>query len=188
MKSWSQLILQKVPDKISASQFLLVLLTLDSNLYHIFYTISFYTIIVQKNRTLFHKLFPPLSHRNVALSFFPFILASSLMQCYSIVNNFSGGNTMIDKKLIPVKGLKKEPFSGSHFGMRYYFCADDTKENFLVFVYPRMEWMLRFPGFWSSTMHAGISGTLFPKTRCISSIRLPNSKKSISSFLYFHYI
>lgn len=136
MKSWSQLILQKVPDKISASQFLLVLLTLDSNLYHIFYTISFYTIIVQKNRTLFHKLFPPLSHRNVALSFFPFILASSLMQCYSIVNNFSGGNTMIDKKLIPVKGLKKEPFSGSHFGMRYYFCADDTKENFLVFVYP----------------------------------------------------
>ena len=43
---------------------------------------------------------------------------------------------MIDKKLIPVKGLKKEPFSGSHFGMRYYFCADDTKENFLVFVYP----------------------------------------------------
>lgn len=136
MKSWSQLILQKVPDKISASQFLLVLLTLDSNLYHIFYTISFYTIIVQKNRTLFHKLFPPLSHRNVALSFCPFILASSLMQCYSIVNNFSGGNTMIDKKLIPVKGLKKEPFSGSHFGMRYYFCADDTKENFLVFVYP----------------------------------------------------
>lgn len=69
MKSWSQLILQKVPDKISASQFLLVLLTLDSNLYHIFYTISFYTIIVQKNRTLFHKLFPPLSRSNVALSF-----------------------------------------------------------------------------------------------------------------------
>ena len=36
---------------------------------------------------------------------------------------------MIDKKLIPVKGLKKN-LSGSHFGMRYYFCADDTKENF----------------------------------------------------------
>lgn len=71
MKNWSQLILQKMPDKISASQFLLVLLTLDSNLYHIFYTISFYTIIVQKNRTLFHKLFPPLSHRNVTLSFCP---------------------------------------------------------------------------------------------------------------------
>ena len=34
---------------------------------------------------------------------------------------------MIDKKLIPVKGLKKEPFSGSHFGMRYYFCADERK-------------------------------------------------------------
>ena len=51
-----------------------------------------------------------MSHRNVALSFCPFILASSLMQCYSIVNNFSGGNTMIDKKLIPVKGLKKNPF------------------------------------------------------------------------------
>ena len=43
---------------------------------------------------------------------------------------------MIDKKLIPVKGLKKNPFQVSHFGMRYYFCADDTKENFLVFVYP----------------------------------------------------
>lgn len=130
MKNWSQLILQKMPDKISASQFLLVLLTLDSNLYHIFYTISFYTIIVQKNRTLFHKLFPPLSHRNVALSFCPFILASSLMQCYSIVNNFSGGNTMIDKKLIPVKGLKKEPFSGSHFGMRYYFVLTIQKKTF----------------------------------------------------------
>ena len=65
MKNWSQLILQKMPDKISASQFLLVLLTLDSNLYHIFYTISFYTIIVQKNRTLFHKLFPELLEQGI---------------------------------------------------------------------------------------------------------------------------
>lgn len=116
---------------------------------------------------------------------------------------------MIDKKLIPVKGLKKEPFSGSHFGMRYYFCADDTKENFLVFVYPE-PWSFEktpdeqktqntFP-ITEDGMDAAISwlleqydarrdsGTLFPKTRCISSIRLPNSKKSISSFLYFHYI
>lgn len=43
---------------------------------------------------------------------------------------------MIDKKLIPVTGLKKEPFSGSHCGMRYYFCIEETKETFLVFVYP----------------------------------------------------
>ena len=71
MKNWSQLILQKMPDKISASQFLLVLLTLDSNLYHIFYTISFYTIIVQKNRTLFHKLFP-LESQKCGSSFLPF--------------------------------------------------------------------------------------------------------------------
>ncbi|MBU3840803.1 MAG: hypothetical protein IAA25_07495 [Candidatus Ruminococcus intestinipullorum] len=43
---------------------------------------------------------------------------------------------MIDKKLIPVAGLKREPFSGNHGGMRYYFCVDESKENFLVFVYP----------------------------------------------------
>ena len=35
---------------------------------HSFYTTLFYTIIVLR-RTLFHKLFPPLSRSNVALSF-----------------------------------------------------------------------------------------------------------------------
>lgn len=43
---------------------------------------------------------------------------------------------MIDKKLIPVAGLKKEPFSGCHGGMRYYFEAAGDKETFLVTVYP----------------------------------------------------
>ena len=43
---------------------------------------------------------------------------------------------MIDKKLIPVGGLKKEPFSGSHDGMRYFFRCDESKETFSVFVYP----------------------------------------------------
>ena len=45
---------------------------------------------------------------------------------------------MIDKKLIPVGGLKKEPFSGSHRGMRYLFRGDDGKASttFTVFIYP----------------------------------------------------
>ena len=45
---------------------------------------------------------------------------------------------MIDKKLIPVGGLKKEPFSGSHNGMRYLFRGDDGKASttFTVFIYP----------------------------------------------------
>lgn len=43
---------------------------------------------------------------------------------------------MIDKKLIPVGGLKKEPFSGGHHGMRYFFRSDESKETFSVFVYP----------------------------------------------------
>ncbi len=43
---------------------------------------------------------------------------------------------MIDKRLVPVKGLKKEPFSGSHFGMRYFLQADESKENFFAYVYP----------------------------------------------------
>ncbi len=45
---------------------------------------------------------------------------------------------MIDKKLIPVRGLKKEPFSGSHNGMRYLFRGDDGKNSttFTVFIYP----------------------------------------------------
>ena len=45
---------------------------------------------------------------------------------------------MIDKKLIPVGGLKKGPFSGSHRGMRYLFRGDDGKASttFTVFIYP----------------------------------------------------
>lgn len=43
---------------------------------------------------------------------------------------------MIDKQLIPVGGLKKEPFSGGHHGMRYFFRCDESKETFTVFVYP----------------------------------------------------
>ena len=45
---------------------------------------------------------------------------------------------MIDKRLIPVGGLKKEPFSGSHNGMRYLFQGDDGKASttFTVFIYP----------------------------------------------------
>lgn len=45
---------------------------------------------------------------------------------------------MIDKKLIPVGGLKKEPFSGNHNGMRYLFRGDDGKNSttFTVFIYP----------------------------------------------------
>lgn len=43
---------------------------------------------------------------------------------------------MIDKNLIPVGGLKKEPFSGEHHGMRYLFQCDEGQETFTVFVYP----------------------------------------------------
>lgn len=45
---------------------------------------------------------------------------------------------MIDKRLIPVGGLKKEPFSGSHNGMRYLFRGDDGKNSttFTVYIYP----------------------------------------------------
>lgn len=45
---------------------------------------------------------------------------------------------MIDKRLVPVGGLKKEPFSGSHNGMRYYFRGDDGKSSttFTVYIYP----------------------------------------------------
>lgn len=45
---------------------------------------------------------------------------------------------MIDKRLVPPGGLKKEPFSGSHFGMRYYMIGNDGKNSteFLVYVYP----------------------------------------------------
>ncbi len=43
---------------------------------------------------------------------------------------------MIDKNLIPVSGLKREPFSGCHGGMRYFFCSDESKETFSVYVYP----------------------------------------------------
>ena len=45
---------------------------------------------------------------------------------------------MIDKRLVPYGGLKKEPFSGSHHGMRYLMNGDDGKNstNFTVWVYP----------------------------------------------------
>lgn len=43
---------------------------------------------------------------------------------------------MIDKKLIPVGGLKREPFSGGHNGMRYYFEIDESKETFTVTIFP----------------------------------------------------
>lgn len=45
---------------------------------------------------------------------------------------------MIDKRLVPYGGLKKEPFSGSHNGMRYYMIGDDGKNSstFSVYVYP----------------------------------------------------
>ena len=45
---------------------------------------------------------------------------------------------MIDKRLVPYSGLKKEPFSGSHQGMRYYLAGDDGKNSttFTAYVYP----------------------------------------------------
>lgn len=45
---------------------------------------------------------------------------------------------MIDKKLFPFQGLKKEAFSGSHNGMRYLLRGDDGKASttFTVFIYP----------------------------------------------------
>ena len=45
---------------------------------------------------------------------------------------------MIDTRLVPVGGLKKEPFSGSHNGMRHYFRGDDGKSSttFTVYIYP----------------------------------------------------
>ena len=45
---------------------------------------------------------------------------------------------MIDKRLVPYGGLKKEPFSGSHNDMRYYMNGDDGKSSttFTVWVYP----------------------------------------------------
>ena len=45
---------------------------------------------------------------------------------------------MIDKRLVPYGGLKKEPFSGSHNGMRYFMNGDDGKSSttFTVWVYP----------------------------------------------------
>ena len=77
---------------------------------------------------------------------------------------------MIDKKLIPYGGLKKEPFSGTHHGMRYFFRGDDGKaaqpspysfiqnrgalkihrkkrKNRRHFRSPMREWMKPLPGF-----------------------------------------
>ena len=49
---------------------------------------------------------------------------------------------MIDKKLIPYGGLKKEPFSGTHHGMRYFFRGDDGKSSS-----PMKGWTKPLPGF-----------------------------------------
>ena len=45
---------------------------------------------------------------------------------------------MIDKRLVPFSGLKKEPFSGSHQGMRYLLAADNGRDSttFTAYVYP----------------------------------------------------
>ena len=45
---------------------------------------------------------------------------------------------MIDKRLVPYSGLKKEPFSASHNGMRYMMRSDNGRDSttFTVFVYP----------------------------------------------------
>ena len=43
---------------------------------------------------------------------------------------------MIDKTFVPVNGLKKEPYSGCHNGMRYYMCANEDKTEFNVTIYP----------------------------------------------------
>ena len=42
---------------------------------------------------------------------------------------------MIDKRLVPYSGLKKEPFSGSHNGMRYMMRSDNGRDSttFTVF-------------------------------------------------------
>ncbi len=61
--------------------------------------------------------------------------------CPSLCNrNYKrkGDILMIDKRLIPPGGLKKEPFSGSHHGMRYLFRGDDGKSSttFTVYIYP----------------------------------------------------
>lgn len=43
---------------------------------------------------------------------------------------------MIEKTLIPIGGLKKEPFSGCHHGMRYYLKMQENKESFMATTYP----------------------------------------------------
>ena len=45
---------------------------------------------------------------------------------------------LFDKRLVPYSGLKKEPFSGSHNGMRYMMRSDNGRDSttFTVFVYP----------------------------------------------------
>lgn len=43
---------------------------------------------------------------------------------------------MIDKNLMPLEGLKREPYSGSHMGMRYYLKLQGDKKNFMTAVYP----------------------------------------------------
>ena len=52
---------------------------------------------------------------------------------------------MIDKKLIPYGGLKKDPFSGTHHGMRYFFRGDDGKSR--IQTGTGQKWMKPLPGF-----------------------------------------
>ena len=56
---------------------------------------------------------------------------------------------MIDKRLVPYGGLKKEAFSGSHHGMRYLMNGDDGKNSttFTVWVpFRKKGWIRRSPG------------------------------------------
>ncbi|MCC2256319.1 hypothetical protein LKD70_18240 [Ruminococcus sp. CLA-AA-H200] len=64
---------------------------------------------------------------------------------------------MIDKRLIPFGGLKKEPFSGSHNGMRYLMKGDNGKESttFTVYIYPE-------PWCFESTPEEDIQSASFP--------------------------
>lgn len=43
---------------------------------------------------------------------------------------------MIDQGYMQVYGLKKEPFSGSHHGMRYFLCLSEDPSSFTAYVYP----------------------------------------------------
>lgn len=62
----------------------------------------------------------------------------ALRSSSSITHERNFQQIMIDKRLVPFGGLKKEPFSGSHHGMRYLLAGDDGKNSttFTAYVYP----------------------------------------------------